>query len=187
MREFSTNLASVLFNSDNITYFYLIKLSFSSTYYLTSYATDLDFDGQTYTADSGILDIEAPKFNKVVDRESYNVVLSDIGGTMLTEFRNNVVGKDIEVRLGFLDANGDPMLSTADVKLIYKGFVDSPSINNDFEGITASIEGTSPMADLDTVNNFISSKDGMDQKSSTDTTFDSIYKDNEIKLKWGKI
>jgi hypothetical protein len=34
---------------------------------------------------------------------------------------------------------------------------------------------------------FITSRDGMDQRSSTDTSFDEIYKNSEINLKWGKI
>ena len=43
------------------------------------------------------------------------------------------------------------------------------------------------MSDLDMVKPFISSKDGMDQKSATDTSFDEVYEDNEITLKWGKV
>lgn len=43
------------------------------------------------------------------------------------------------------------------------------------------------MSDLDIIVPFISSRDGMDQKSSSDTSFDKIYGDNLVKLKWGKI
>ena len=50
----------------------------------------------------------------------------------------------------------------------------------------AIIEGTSPMSDLDLVNPFITSADGMDQKNASDTSFDEIYENSEITLKWGK-
>jgi len=37
------------------------------------------------------------------------------------------------------------------------------------------------------VRSFITSKDGMDQKSDTDTSFDEVYSGNEITVKWGKV
>ena len=43
------------------------------------------------------------------------------------------------------------------------------------------------MSDLDAVNSFISSKAGMDQVSSTDTSFDFIFEDSEAEIKWGKV
>jgi hypothetical protein len=43
------------------------------------------------------------------------------------------------------------------------------------------------MSDLDMVRSIITSKDGMDQLSSTDTSFDSIFKDKSVSVKWGKI
>jgi hypothetical protein len=70
---------------------------------------------------------------------------------------------------------------------VYKGFVDKPTITNDFEQKLAVIEGTSPMADLDMVRSFITSKNGMDQRSSSDTSFDAIFKDKSVSVKWGKI
>lgn len=186
MRTFSSNVQAVL-DSDTIRFFYLIKLSLSSDYFFTSFNANLTFNGDTYLADGGLVEFDSPKFSTVVDREAYRVVISDQVDEILNEFRTGVVGKDIEVRVGFLDSTGAPLLSTSDVILIYKGFADSPSIANDFNQKLATIEGSSPMADLDAINNFISSKDGMDQRSATDTSFDDIFKDNEVKIKWGKI
>jgi hypothetical protein len=105
----------------------------------------------------------------------------------LPEFKSNVVGKSIEVFVTLRDANGQLLLGTSDVLSVYKGVVDKPSITNNYEQKLAVLEGTSPMSDLDMVKTFISSKDGMDQKSATDTSFDEVYDDNEVTLKWGKI
>jgi hypothetical protein len=85
------------------------------------------------------------------------------------------------------DANGDLLLGTSDVINVYKGVVDKPVINNDFETKLAVLEGTSPMSDLDMTRSFVSSKDGMDQRSTTDTSFDEIYDGSEITVKWGKV
>jgi hypothetical protein len=40
---------------------------------------------------------------------------------------------------------------------------------------------------LDAVNVFYTSRDGMDQRSTTDTSFDDMFEDGEIKYKWGKV
>jgi hypothetical protein len=186
MRQFSSNVQTVL-DSDVIKFFFLIKLEFSQTYYLTSYHHDILFDGQTYTADGGLFEYDSPKQSSVVDRESYRIVLSDISNTMMQEFKNNVIGKAITVYAGFLDANGAPLTNINDMIIVYKGYVDSPAVENNWDTKLAVLEGTSPMSDLDAVRPFYTSRDGMDQRSATDTTFDDMYQDNEIKLKWGKV
>lgn len=186
MRQFSTAVQTVL-DSDLIEYAFLIKLSFNSNYYLTSNSYDVVYGGNTYLANSGLYEFDSPKFSTVVDRESYKVVISELFNEMMPEFKLNVVGKPIEVYVALRDANGDLLLSTNDVLKVYKGTVDKPSISNDFEQKLAVLEGTSPMSDLDLVKPFITSKDGMDQKSSTDTSFDEVYDDSEITIKWGKV
>jgi hypothetical protein len=186
MRTFSTAVQTVL-DSDLIEYAFLIKLNFNFNYYLTSNGYDVVYNGNTYLANSGLYEFDSPKSSTIVDRESYRVVISDLLNEMMAEFKINVVGKPIEVFVALRAANGDLLTSTTDVLRIYKGFVDKPSITNDFYEKLAVLEGTSPMADLDLVRNFISSKNGMDQKSTTDTSFDQIYDGSEVTLRWGKV
>jgi len=185
MRTFSAAVQTVL-DSDLIEFAFLIKLSFNTTYYLTSNSHDIVYDGDTYLANGGLYEFDSPKFSTVVDRESYKVVISELLDEMLPEFKLNVVGKPIEVFVTLRDAAGQLLLGTSDVLSVYKGVVDKPSITNNYETKLALLEGSSPMADLDMVKTFISSKDGMDQKSVTDTSFDEVYSDNEVTLKWGK-
>jgi len=186
MRVFSPAVTTVL-NSDLIEFAFLIKLSFTNTYYLTSNPYDVVFEGQTYLANGGLYEFDSPKFSTVLDRESYKVVISEVLNQMLPEFRNNVIGKKIEVFVALFNADRQLMLEPQDVLKIYKGTVDKPTISNDFDKKLAVLEGTSPMSDLDMSKPFITSKDGMDQRSSTDTSFDEVYKNSEINLKWGKI
>jgi hypothetical protein len=186
VRQFSAAVQAVL-DSDLIEYAFLIKLNFNINYYLTSSPYDVVYNGNTYLANGGLYEFDSPKFSTVVDRESYKVVISELLGEMMAEFKFNVVGKPIEVFVALRDANGDLLTSTTDVLKVYKGFVDKPSITNDFGEKLAVIEGTSPMSDLDLVKNFISSKNGMDQKSTSDTSFDQIYDGSEITIRWGKV
>jgi hypothetical protein len=186
MRQFSSAIQTVI-NSDNVSFAFLIKLEFNNDYYLTSYQHDLTYDGNTYLASAGLYEFDSPKFSSVVDRESYKVVISEVLDTLIPEFRYNVVGRPISVFVVLLDTNGDPLLGVNDVLSVYSGFVDKPVITNNFEEKLAVIEGTSPMADLDMVRSFMTSKAGMDQVSSSDTSFDEIFENKEISVKWGKV
>ena len=186
MRYISPAVQTVI-DSGSLKFFYLIKLGFSNDYHFCSYHHDVLYKGDTYLADGGLYEFDSPKFSSVVDRESYKIVISDLLDTMATEFRANVVGRPIEVKVVLLDINGHPLLGDGDVISAYKGFVDKPSIDMNLDSKLAIIEGTSPMSDLDMVRSFFTSKAGMDQKSTTDTSFDEIFQDKEVSLKWGKV
>jgi len=186
MRNFSSAVQTVI-DSGTIKFLYLIKLEFNSTYYFTSYSSNVVYDGDTYIADGGLYEFDSPKFSSVIDREAYKIVISDLVDNMAAEFRANVIGNPVSVKVALLDSNNQPLLSPSDVIDVYRGFVDKPAIDVDFETKLAIIEGTSPMSDLDMVRSFQTSKSGMDQKSSTDTSFDEVFDNKEISLKWGKV
>jgi len=186
MRNFSSAVQTVL-NSDNIKFAFLIKLEFINTYYFTSYNSNIVFDGDTYRADGGLFEFDTPKFSSTLDREAYKVVIADSLDEMATEFKANVVGKPVSVKVALLDSNRELLLGVNDVLSVYNGFVDAPQITNDFEQKLAVIDCTSPMSDLDTINAFYTSRDGMDQQSLTDTSFDEIFRNKEITSKWGKV
>jgi hypothetical protein len=187
MRTFSSTVQNLI-AQDTVDFFFLIDLEFSTTYRLSSLPYDVTFGGNTYSANGAVLEVDSPKFSSVVDRESYRVVvIEDDNNTFKGEIEQNVVGKDMIVRVGFFDTNGDPVLTTDDVLLIYKGYVDSPAISNNFDSKLVTFEGTSPMSDLDMVIPFIGSKNGIKQKDNSDESFSNIYGESVIKLKWGKV
>jgi hypothetical protein len=186
MRSFSSNVQTIL-NSDNLEFFFLVDLYFNNTYRFTSYSTDLTVASNTYISDGGLFEVDSPDFSSVLDREAYRIVISDLSNNFLAEIRSNVVGKAVEVRAGFIQADGTPNTTTSDLVYIYRGTVDRPTINNDFGEKRVVIEGTSPLSDLDAVNSFMTSKAGMDNVSSTDTSFDEVFDNNEIELRWGKL
>lgn len=186
MRTFSSTVEAIL-NSNNVKFFFLIKLNFNSIYYITSYHQDILFDGNTYNANGGLFEVDSPRFSSVIDREAYRIVVLDNFNQMKQEIESNVVGKPIEVKLGFIDSNGNALTNPDDIISVYKGYVDRPSISNDWDKKVVVFEGTSALADLDMVNSFVTSRDGMDQFSLVDTSFDQIYENSAIEVKWGKL
>jgi hypothetical protein len=190
MRTFSSTVQSLI-NQDTVDFFFLIDLEFDTHHRLSSLPYEVEYppsSGNTYAANGAILEVDSPKFSSVVDRESYRiVVVEDDDNTFKGEIENNVVGKNITARVGFFDSNGDPVLNVDDTLLVYKGYVDSPAISNNFDNKIVTFEGTSPMADLDMVISFIGSKNGIKQKDSNDESFSNVYGESIIKLKWGKV
>jgi len=187
MRTFSTAVRNII-DSGNIKFFYLIDLYFNNTYHLTSYSNNISYNNNVYTSDGGIFEIDTPKLSSIVDREAYKVIVSDLSDNLLQDIRANIVGKDIIVRLGFINpATGTPLLEQQDILYVYKGYVDKPEVINNWETKLASIEGTSPMSDLDMVNSFVTSRSSMKQRNANDTSFDEIFDNSELELKWGKL
>ena len=202
MRIFSSNVQSAL-NASKVDFFFLIRLDFnrpsgpiqaSKIKKFSNLPKDIIYNTETYTGSSGLFEYDSPKFSSVVDREAYKIVITDLINEISTEMRNNIVGHDIEVRVGFLDPNGEPYLNPQDVLLVYKGFIDRPILQSTQENKLAVLEGTSPMADLDMVRSFMSSKAGIGLRSvidsegnPTDTSFNFIYDNEEIMIRWGRI
>lgn len=160
----------------------------TTNYYFTSYNRNITWNSNLYTADGGLFEFESPNFSSILDREAYKVVITDISDQFAAHFKSGVIGSPIKVRVGIVDPTTDqPLVNTADIISLYSGFVDGPTIENNWDTKLAVIEGTSPMADLDQINVRMVSKDGMDQLDASDTSFDSLYEDSEINLKWGKV
>lgn len=186
MREFSSNVLNVI-NSGTIKYFFLIDLYFSEHYRFTSFSSDITYDGNTYISDGGLFEVDAPQFSNILDKEAYKIVITDLVDEMASHFKTGVVGKKVQVKIGLLDEFGIPMTDTADILNLYTGYVDAPTIENNWDTKVAVIEGTSPLADLDSVNPFSSSKQSIRQRDATDSSFDEIYEDSEAEIKWGKV
>ena len=199
-RTFSTNFTTAL-NSEYVKYFFLIEIDLERvsanntnrvTYYYTSFNRDISWNSQTWVGDGGVFEIDAPRFSSIIDREAYIITLTDVANGLSDTFKQGVIGNKIKVRLGLLNSNEQPMTGVdgngvSDIVFLYSGFIDAPTIAVNWDTKVAKIEGTSPMADLDQINLTMISKDGMDQKNSTDTSFDSIYEDSETHISWGKI
>jgi len=188
MRNFSANALSVI-QSDFIEYFLLVELNLGNNdYFLTTSQYNVtDNDGKTFVANGAIFEYDSPRQNSVLDREAYRIQLIDPSDALFSEFRTGVINRNVTIRAGFIHPTLGPLTSDTDLVYVYSGFVDAPSINTDFTSKIVEIECSSPMADLDMVRPFFTTPSGMDQVSSTDTSFDRINEGYELQLEWGKI
>lgn len=187
MIQFSPTIVQILQNP-TIEAFYLIKIH---TYKSTSYFTDITFEGETYVADGRLMSADPPRMSAIVDRELYKVILADPDYSFGTLLGNNLIGRNFEVRLIFVDPVTQlPYLEYANTLLIYKGTVDSTAYAVDTGNtgeVAISISGASPMSDLDLTKPFYTSKEFIRNISSNDTSFDQVYEGSgNVNLKWGK-
>jgi len=185
MRTFSTEVSEAL-SQDSVEYFFLVELELNSNYYMTTHADDITVEGNVYTANGAIFNYDPPKQNSVVDRDAYKIAFIDPTNQLLLEARAGMVGKTVRIRAGFVHDTLGPLTDPADLVYVYSGYVDSPSISNDFETKIVSIECSSPMADLDAVKPFFTTKAGVSQFDESDTCFDRIHDGYSLQLRWGK-
>ena len=117
---------------------------------------------------------------------------------------NELINARLHIRAGFNNttnatidgfAPGFPILSSEHFVSVYGGFIEKTfySINQE-DGVLFSIECASPMANLDAVNAFYTTKDALRQLvgiggvGSYDTSFDQVTLSGvKRSLSWGKI
>jgi len=186
MRQFSTNVQQAL-SQEFVEYFFLVELNLNNNYYLTTHSTNLTVDGDVYTGNGAIFSYEPPSKNSVVDREAYSISFVDPNHSLLQEAVTGIVGKSVSIRAGFIHETLGPLTNTADLVYVYTGFVDTPTIKNDFNSKILTIDCSSPMADLDAVRSYFTTKYGVSQFDSADSCFDRIHDGYDLQLKWGKV
>jgi hypothetical protein len=186
-----------IIESQYIKYFILVTIRDQLRF--TSLPFDITMsDGFVYTSDGGLSGIDPPNISSTVDRSSYKITFIDSNFLLKSYFESGATGDPVSVRLGFYNTlettidNVEPgqLFTNIDyTMLIYRGVIDGQSYSIDIQNneITALIEGSSPMADLDLVKLFYTNKESMRAKNSNDSSFDKVHEGSgSIKLKWGK-
>jgi len=187
MRQLSTNVQAAL-AQEYVEYFFVVEMNLSnSNYYMTTHSSDITIGAQVFTANGAIFNYEPPSQNSVIDREAYEISFIDPNNDLLEEALLGMIGKDIEIRAGFVHSTLGPLTDPADLVFVYKGFIDRPVISNNFESKIMKIECSSPMADLDAVRPFFTTPYGIVQYDSADSCFDKINDGFDLQVKWGKI
>ncbi len=202
MRKISTVVSSLM-EGVNVMPFFLVKIP-DLNLYLTTLQYDVAMsDGNTYLSDGGLVSIDPPRLSNVVDRESYKISIADPDFEFKPYLNNGIVGSELVVFVGFLnttnatitDSNGDEIehyqvfKDMRDTIISYKGVIDNNNYEVDFSNnqVMLTLEGSSPLANLDQVKTFYTSKDQMMQVNPNDTSMDEAYKGSEeLVIKWGK-
>lgn len=196
MIELSQTISNIL-EGYTLNFFYLVSIRETDHY--TSASHDILMEnGITYISDGGLFSVESPRMSSTVDRASYKIAFTDPTFAMKSYFESGATGDKITVRLGFYNTlgeivdgvePGDYFPQMANTIVAYQGVVDSHMYDiNIAEGSSiATIEGSSPMADLDLVKSFFTNKESMKIRNPDDTAFRDVFSGSgAISLKWGK-
>jgi hypothetical protein len=159
----------------------------STTLLVTSSPSNHLFNSETYLSTSSLVSFGPPRISSSVDREVYELIFLDHDNSIQQALRTGITGKKVTVYAAFYNSSNVLLNSVNDVLVAYEGLIDSGKVVNDGSVKQAIISVASPMATLDSIGGYIVSRDGMDQVSSTDTSFDEVYVGGEtVNLKWGK-
>lgn len=186
MRTLSAAALAAL-NLSSPKFFLLADIGFSTPLRITSTPFDLTYNSQVYSSTNSIVSFGPPRISTSIDREVYELSFLDHDNFFQSQLRSGINGKLLTVYAGFFNSSDTPLLGATDVLVAYKGFIDTGKIMNDGSRKLGVILAASPMASLDMIAGYIVSKDGMDQVSAVDTSFDDVYVGGKsVNLKWGK-
>lgn len=185
MIQFSARLQELL-QQPVIETFNCVKLG---NYKFTTYHSDLTLADGVYIKTDIISSIDNPKLTSTVNRDLYKIKLCDSSFTLLGFYEGGAVGKDFVVYTGFIDYS-TKVPDTNNLILVYKGVIESfdYKVSTSEQGeVLSEVQGSNPMADLDSSNPFYTSKDFIRQISAYDVAFDQVYQGaGSVSIKWGK-
>lgn len=181
-------LIAQLLQQPAVSTFFLMKTSTGLR--KTTYPNDVVFQGENYESDGSVISIELPKMTSVVDKQKFRITLADNSLNFAAAAEQALVGQTVSVWMSVLDSAGLPVLTPADVILIYKGAVDAPSHQMNLEAsgsMLFNLDCASPMADLDRTRTYFASQDYIDKTAPGDTSYEQIFQGSgPVSLRWGK-
>lgn len=194
MRQLSSNIVAAL-NGEELATFHMLQITdktgdqiLSSTSHYTNITLS---NGVTYESNGLLVDVDPPQLSTTVDREQYSVTLADPYFMQGALAETGLIGKKLEVRVGFLDSvTGLPLLNVIDTFLIYKGRIDGTSYKIDMQEYgeaLLNVTGTSPILSLDMKKGIFLSRDAVRQRNINDSSCDQLYEGSgAVVLKWGR-
>lgn len=162
----------------------------------TDYFENIRVQGELDTyfnrEDEGIISVDIPRLDSVVDKSSYNIALVSNSITIKETLNNNLVGKIASVRFGFINPiNNTPDLNPEHILLFYKGQIAAVGFSNKTEALgeqVVSIQLGSPMSNLDRVNCRIMTNESWTALHPTDSTYEQLYEGSiAVTFAWGRM
>lgn len=163
-------------------------VSLGDEHYTTFYS-DLQIGAKIYLSNGAIVAIDPPRMDSVVDRQPFEITLSDVTFEKGHDIENGIVGRSVTVYLGLVDqTTKQPLVN--DMIVVYKGRIDSASYAISTSSVGESLLKlvcSSPMHNLDLIKAYYTSQDYLDKNHPGDTSYEQIYEGaGPINLKWGK-
>ena len=197
MRKFSP-LTNTLLATGLVSPYFLVKLEFRTGHmYHTNLPYDVTINGLgTFQSGNNLMSIEAPRLSTVVDRTVYKLLYADPTFELKHLFEGGVVGTPVTVYLGFINTTGGvvgttkpgrPFLDYADLLVAYRGVIDTHGYSITEDGVSLSLECSSPMADLDLKRLWTTARESIRSRVETDSCFDQVYEgSSSASFLWGK-
>jgi len=181
-------------NTKPTDFFYLLKIvDETAAIYkaVTNHWSNVIVNSITYVADNSIVKLDTPQINTDVDREQYKLFLADAFFDEASAAETNMVGWNVEIRIGFLHPTTKlPMTEIEKTLIAYAGRIDSVAyqIKTEERGeVLLGITCSSPLADLDLKRAMYCSKDYIRGRNADDSSCDQVYGGSGVlQLKWGK-
>lgn len=195
-------VVKTLLSRDDTTFYYLVEIIKADAQVIrdTNASFDVVANGNIFTSNTGLQNVEPPKLSTVVDRESYKITYADATMSKIAMFEKGLTGAKVTAWTVFVNTTGAPIAATGgmfndgdllvnDLLIAYRGIVDTQgyTINPNEGTIVAVIECSSPMAGLNVVKGLYNSRESLHERNASDTSFDQIHEGSaKIALLWGK-
>lgn len=194
MITFSGTVSQIIADGKGEVFFFMHLKNGDNSLFRASTSHHSDFtpsNGILYEADGLIVAADPPQQSSTVDREQYKLTLADINFKIPAVAENGLVGKVLEVRLGFLDPlTGLPLPDLEDSLVVYKGKVDGLLGNANTEEVGEllfTLSGAAPLISLDMSRGIYLSKDFIRARNPADGSCDDVYTGSQaLMLKWGR-
>jgi hypothetical protein len=194
MINLSANAQAVMSSQDpEFFYFIAIRGPLGNVLYAEStLSSEIVISGVTYSSNNRLTYIDPPTVASNVDRGQFKVVFADEDDSMTSTFLGEtLVGKTLEVYLGFFDEEGLPLTSISDALMIFKGMIDTfaKEIENSELGTnTLAVTAGSNFINLDEKKFVYVSKDFIRARHAKDSCADFVrVSGSSVSLRWGKI
>ena len=169
--------------TDSLNPITLVYLGVSTGSRYTDHYKDITYDANTYTASSLLLDASAVSESSEVEITNIQLRFSGADQTIISLFlNNNYMSKDVEVYKGFLNDNQGLI---ADPITLFKGKIESFSVDEEITNSTVTITATSHWSDFERVQGRKTNTNSQQIYFSSDVGFD--YASQAIaELRWGR-
>jgi hypothetical protein len=171
--------------SDHQVLFLAVKAEFDTdTLYVWSGDYDLSLDGNTYTGAGTLLSISNIEDTLELKSSGLSVALAGMDSTVLDlALTENYQNRFITVYLGYLSGGTDTVAGTM---TLFKGRMQSMTINDDPNGSTISVDAENRLIDLQRPSNLRYTKESQQGISAGDTCFDRVQSLQDKEIIWGR-
>ena len=169
--------------TDSLNPITLVYLGVSTGSRYTDHYKDVTYDGNNYTASSVFLEASAVSESSEVEITNIQLTFSGADQTIISLFlNNNYMNKDVEVYKGFLN---DSQGLISDPFTLFKGKIESFSVDEEIQKSTVNITATSHWSDFERVQGRRTNTNSQQIHFAGDLGFD--YASQAIaELRWGR-